>query len=116
DLICDPLASKSLVRHELENMHESARTAIGRGTWREMCLTTRRAGKPEECDPLRIKDLRHLSAIACAMAGADRTNRPLPRSLEDSRSLVERKRAASDLTAISFLYSVQASATVDGIA
>ena len=54
-------------------MHERARTAIGRGTWREMCLAARREGKveprPEDCDPLRIKDLRHLSAIAWAMAG-----------------------------------------------
>ena len=60
-------------RHELENIHEHARTAIGRGTWREMRLAARREGKPEpqpeECDSLRIKDLRHLSAIAWAMAG-----------------------------------------------
>jgi hypothetical protein len=40
--------------------------------WREICLTARPAGKvepqPEELDPLRIKDLRHLSAVAWAMA------------------------------------------------
>ena len=46
----------------------------------------------------------------------NRTNRRLPRLLDDSHSLVQRKRAASDLTAISFLYSVQASTTVDGLA
>lgn len=60
-------------RHEIENNHELARTSIGRGTWREMCKAARADGKPEpkpeECDPIRIKDLRHFSAIAWAMAG-----------------------------------------------
>jgi integrase len=60
-------------RHEIENTHERARTAIGRGTWPEMRRAAKRAGKPEprpdECDPVRIKDLRHFSAIAWAMAG-----------------------------------------------
>lgn len=38
-----------------------------------MCRAARAEGKPEpepeECDPIRIKDLRHFSAIAWAMAG-----------------------------------------------
>jgi integrase len=38
-----------------------------------MCRAARTEGKPqpkpEECDPVRIKDLRHFSAIAWAMAG-----------------------------------------------
>ena len=60
-------------RHEIENTHERARAAIGRGTWREMKRLAKQHGKsepaPEECDPIRIKDLRHFSAIAWAMAG-----------------------------------------------
>jgi integrase len=60
-------------RHEIENTHERARTGIGRGTWREMQAAAKRQGKPappaDECDPIRIKDLRHFSAIAWAMAG-----------------------------------------------
>lgn len=60
-------------RHEIENTHERARATIGRGTWREMQRLAKQQEKPEpqpeECDPIRIKDLRHFSAIAWAMAG-----------------------------------------------
>jgi integrase len=60
-------------RHQIENAHERARTAIGRGTWREMVRAALSADEPppaaHDCDPIRIKDLRHFSAIAWAMAG-----------------------------------------------
>lgn len=61
------------VRGHISNSHEKARTAIGRGTLREMTMAARRDGtpapSPEEIDVLRIKDLRHISAISWARAG-----------------------------------------------
>ena len=61
------------VRGQISNSHEKARTVIGRGTLREMTLAARRDGtavpSPEEIDVLRIKDLRHISAIGWARAG-----------------------------------------------
>jgi len=60
-------------RCQISDSHERARTAIGRGTLREMTMAAKRAGKPatslEEIDVLRIKDLRHVSAITWARAG-----------------------------------------------
>jgi hypothetical protein len=75
-------------RHEIENTHELARTSIGRGTWREMCRAARAEGmpepSPEECDPIRIKDLRHFSAIVGDGRSADRTRRGLSGSFDDT--------------------------------
>ena len=60
-------------RGQISNSHEKARTTIGRGTLREMTMAARREGKPapspDEIDVLRIKDLRHVSAITWARAG-----------------------------------------------
>ena len=60
-------------RGQISNSHERARTAIGRGTLREMTMAAKREGKPapspDEIDVLRIKDLRHVSAITWARAG-----------------------------------------------
>ena len=60
-------------RCQISDSHERARTAIGRGTLREMTMAAKRAGKPapsaDEIDVLRIKDLRHVSAITWARAG-----------------------------------------------
>lgn len=57
----------------ISNSHETARTAIGRGTLREMTIAAERAGQlapgADEIDVLRIKDLRHISAITWARAG-----------------------------------------------
>lgn len=60
-------------RAQISNSHEKARTAIGRGTLREMTIAARREETVppscEEVDVLRIKDLRHVSAITWARAG-----------------------------------------------
>jgi integrase len=60
-------------RCQISDSHERARTAIGRGTLREMTIAAKRESKPapspDEIDVLRIKDLRHVSAIAWARAG-----------------------------------------------
>ena len=60
-------------RCQISDSHERARTAIGRGTLREMTMAAKRTGKPaprpDEIDVLRIKDLRHVSAITWARAG-----------------------------------------------
>ena len=64
---------RMFARGQISNSHEMARTAIGRGTLREMTMAAEREGKPaplpEEIDVLRIKDLRHVSAITWARAG-----------------------------------------------
>ncbi len=64
---------RMFARGQISNSHERARTAIGRGTLREMTMAARREGKPApspiEIDVLRIKDLRHVSAITWARAG-----------------------------------------------
>lgn len=60
-------------RGQISNAHERARAAIGRGTLREMTMLAKREGRPvpssDEIDVLRIKDLRHVSAITWARAG-----------------------------------------------
>ena len=64
---------RMFARGQISNSHERARTAIGRGTLREMTMAAIREGKPapspDEIDVLRIKDLRHVSAITWARAG-----------------------------------------------
>jgi integrase len=54
-------------RCRISDSHERARTAIGRGTLREMTMAAKRAGtptpSPDEIDVLRILDLPHVSAI-----------------------------------------------------
>ena len=64
---------RMFARGQISNSHERARTAIGRGTLREMTMAAKREGKPapspDEIDVLRIKDLRHVSAITWARAG-----------------------------------------------
>jgi len=58
---------------QISDSHERARTAIGRGTFREMTMAAKRndtpAPSPDDVDVLRIKDLRHVSAITWARAG-----------------------------------------------
>ena len=62
-----------LRRGWISNSHEAARVVIGRGTLREMTMAAARTGvpapAPDEIDVLRIKDLRHVSAITWARAG-----------------------------------------------
>ena len=64
---------RMFARGQISNSHEKARTALGRGTLREMAMAANREGKaapsPDEIDVLRIKDLRHVSAITWARAG-----------------------------------------------
>jgi integrase len=71
-------------RCRISDSHERARTAIGRGTLREMTMAAKRAGtptpSPDEIDVLRILDLPHVSAITWARAGAAGAHQRLARA------------------------------------
>ena len=62
-----------LARGRISDSRGRARTAIGRGTLREMAVAARRerrpAPSPDEIGVLRIRDLRPVSAITRARAG-----------------------------------------------